>query len=103
MLFKGNKEDCELFVQWMNSLQPGVIKFKYEFSTKMVEFLDLQIILENKKIQTNLFIKPSNQQLYLDFYSNHPNPCKKGVVFGQTLRILERCSVPEDADKHLEN
>ena len=38
MLFKGNKEDCELFVQWLNSLQPGVIKFKYEFSTKWLNF-----------------------------------------------------------------
>ena len=66
------------FVQWLNSLLPGVIKFKHEFSTEMVEFLDLQIMVENKKLETNLFIKPSNQQLYLDFFSNHPKPCKEG-------------------------
>ena len=92
MLFQGNKQDCEKFVEWLNSLLPGVIKFKFEFSTKMVEFLDLQILIENKKLETNLFIKPSNQQLFLDLLSNHPKPCKEGVVFGQALRILERCS-----------
>ena len=103
MLFKGCKQECENFVQWLNSLQPGVIKFKFEFSTEMVEFLDLQIMIENSKLETNLFIKPSNQQLYLDFYSNHPKPCKEGIIYGQALRILERCSKPEDAVQHLDN
>ena len=69
----------------------------------MVEFLDLQIMIENSKLETNLFIKPSNQQLYLDFYSNHPKPCKEGIIYGQALRILERCSKPEDAVQHLDN
>jgi hypothetical protein len=87
MLFQGSKQDCEKFVEWLNSLLPGVIKFKFEFSTKMVEFLDLQILIENKKLETNLFIKPSNQQLSLDFLSNHPKPCKEGVVFGLALQI----------------
>ena len=59
MLFKGSKHECESLVNWLNSLYPGVIKFKYEYSMDMVEFLDLQIILENGKIETNLYIKPS--------------------------------------------
>ena len=103
MLLEGNKQECETFVCWLNSLFPGVIKFKYEFSTKMFEFLDLQIMIEEKKLETNMFIKPSNQQLYLDFLSHHPNSCKEGVVFGQALQIFERCSKPEDTEKHIEN
>ena len=50
-----------------------------------------------------MYIKPSNLHLYLDFFSNHPKPCKEGLVFGQALRILERCSKPEWRDQHLEN
>ena len=103
MLFQGSKQECETLVSWLNSLYPGVIKFKYEYSTEIVEFLDLQIMLENGKIETNLFIKPSNLQLYLDYFSNHPEPCKQGLVYGQAIRILERCSKPEDSDLHLEN
>ena len=103
MLLRGSKQDCEELVNWLNSLHPGVIKFKYEFSTKLVEFLDLQILIENGRIETNLFIKPSNLQLYLDYFSNHPEPCKEGLIYGQAIRILERCSKTEDRDSHLEN
>ena len=50
MLFKGSKEECDNLVTWLNSLYPGVIKFKYEYSTEMVEFLDLQIMVEKGKL-----------------------------------------------------
>ena len=50
-----------------------------------------------------MFIKPSNLQLYLDYFSNHPEPCKEGLVYGQALRILERCSKTTDSEQHLEN
>jgi hypothetical protein len=66
MLFRGSKEECDELVDWLNSLCPGVVKFKYQYSTEMVEFLDLQIFVENGRLETNLFIKPSNLQLYLD-------------------------------------
>ena len=90
-------------VDWLNSLRPGVVKFKFEYSTEMVQFLDLKIFFENERLETDLYIKPSNLQLYLDFLSNHPEPCKQGVVYGQALRIIERCSKIEDRDHHLEN
>ena len=91
MLFKGTEEECEKLVNWLNSLLPGEIKFKFQYSTEMVEFLDLEIFVENERLETNLSIRPSNLQLYLDFFSNHPEPCKQGVVYGQALRIVERC------------
>ena len=103
MLFKGTKSECENLVNWLNSLQPGVIKFKYQYSTEVIEFLDLKIHLEGGRLKTNLFIKPSNQQLYLDYFSNHPQPCKEGVIYGQAIRILERCSDSNWAQEHLLN
>ena len=84
-------------------MYPGKIKFKHEFSRDRVEFLDLIISVEKGRLETNLFIKPSNQQLYLDFNSNHPDPCKEGVVYGQSLRVIERCSKQQDTEVHLEN
>ena len=60
-------------------------------------------MIKNKKLDTNLSIKPSHQQLYLDFFSNHPKPCKEGVVYGQALRNLERCSKTEYAETHLKD
>ena len=101
MLFQGSEEECEKFVDLLNSICPGVVKFQY--LTEMVEFLDFQIFVENGRLETNLFIKPSNLQLYLDYLSNHPEPCKQGVVYGQALRIVERCSKIGDRYHHLEN
>ena len=103
MLFQGSEEDCEKLADWLNSICPGVVKFKLQYSTEMVEFLDFQIFVENGRLETNLFIKPSNLQLYLDYLSNHPEPCKQGVVYGQALRIVGRCSKIGDRDHHLEN
>ena len=103
MLFRGSEQKCKELVEWLNSLYPGVVRFKYEFSTEKVEFLDLVIQKVNNKLETNLYIKPSNKQLYLDFQSNHPDHCKEGVIYGQALRVIERCSNTLDAENHLEN
>ena len=67
----------------------------------MKKFLDLEIIIENGRLETNLFVKPTNLQLFLDYFSNHPQHCKEGIVFSQALRVIERCSKPEDVDINL--
>ena len=88
-------------MELLNSLIPGVVKFKYEYSVNKIEFLDLEIIIENGKLETNLFVKPTNLQLYLDFFSNHPDHCKESLVYSQALRIIERCSKEDDTEHHL--
>jgi hypothetical protein len=103
MLFRGSRDQCEELVNWLNSLMPGTVKFKFEFSEQKVEFLDLEILIENGKLKTNLFVKPSNKQLYLDFTSNHPQPCKASIPYSQALRIVERCSSPQECAGHLSN
>ena len=99
-LFKGNQNQFSEFVDWLNSIMKGIVKFKSNYSSEKVEFLDLIISIENGKLKTNLFIKPTNLQLY--FRSNHPKHCKIGIIYGQALRIIERCSDPVDANLHLE-
>ena len=101
MLFKGTEQQCKCLVDWLNSLLPGVVKFTYQYSMEKVEFLDLEILKQNGKLVTNLYIKPNNQQIYLDFESNHPQPCKESIAYGQALRIIERCSFESDRDSHL--
>ena len=50
MLFKGSKEDCDIFVEWLNSIMPGVIKLKSNFSADSLEFLDLKIMIKNGRL-----------------------------------------------------
>ena len=85
MLFKGNENECKQFVEFLNTLMPGVIKFKYEFSHQKIQFLDLEIFIEDGKLKTNMFVKPTNSQIYLDFKSNHPLHCKEGIPYSQAL------------------
>jgi hypothetical protein len=103
MLFRGCEEECKQLVEWLNSLMPGVIKFKFQFSFQKIEFLDLEIYLEDNRIETNLFVKPTNKQIYLDFNSNHPEHCKSSIPYSQALRVVERCSSLENRNLHLNN
>ena len=103
VLFKGSREDFEEMVSWLNSIMPGVVKFKFNFSEEKIEFLDLVIKIEDGKIQTDLFIKPTNSQVYLDYETNHPHHCKKGIIYSQALRTIERCSDVCDQTLHMEN
>ena len=103
MLFRGTENDCKELVIWLNSLLPGVIKFKYEFSYSKIEFLDLEISISEGFLKTNLYVKPSNKQLFLDYNSNHPSHCKQAIPYSQALRVVERCANPEDRDDHLAN
>ena len=103
MLFRGTKSECGALVDWLNSLLPGVVKFKFDFSHSKIEFLDLEISIEDGYLKTNLYIKPSNKQLYLDYNSNHPLQCKQSIPYSQALRVVERCATTTDRDFHLDN
>ena len=103
MLFRGSKEECEQLVEWLNSLMPGVVKFKYEYSFSRIVFLDLEISIKNGKLETSLHTKPTNKQLYLDFKSNHPEHCRKSIPYSQALRVVERCATPNDREVQLAN
>ena len=61
MLFTGSKEECQQFATWLNSLMPGTITFEFEFSLERIEFLDLEIYIEDGRVKTNLFVKPTNK------------------------------------------
>ena len=101
MLFRGTKQECESLVDWLNSLMPGVIKLKYEFSYTRIVFLDLEIFLEDGILKTSLHVKPTNKQLFLEYGSNHPQHCKDSIPYCQALRVVERCTSTEDRDGQL--
>ena len=41
---------------------------------------------------TDLFVKPSDTNQFLDPSSSHPYHCKKGIPFSQALRLNRICS-----------
>jgi len=65
------------------------LKFTMEISKcDHISFLDVNLIVENRKIIFDLFKKPTNSGRYLNFYSNHSIENKKGVIINLFDRTL---------------
>ena len=71
------------------------INFTYEFSEAMINFLDLNVKFFNGKLQTSLYVKPTDWHRYLHFQSSHPKYTKMSIVYSQTLRVSRVCSQEE--------
>jgi len=69
----------------MNSLH-DTIEFTFSWSDSQVNFLDVNVMLNNGVISTDLLCKPTDKQQYLFHTSCHPNSCKRGIPYGQALR-----------------
>ena len=75
----------------MNSFH-DTIKFTFEWSDTCVSFLDTSVLLNNVILSTDLYTKPTDKYQYLFYTSCHPHAYKKGIPFGQALRIQRICS-----------
>ena len=83
------------FMMELNKFDPN-IKFTYEFSEESINFLDLNVKFSSGKLQTSLYVKPTDCHQYLHFQSSHPKHTKKSIVYSQTLRVSRACSQEED-------
>ena len=83
----------------LNSIDPN-IKFTYKFSHENIEFLDV-LVKKNKDnfLTTDLFYKETDSHQFLHFDSCHPYHTKKGIPYGQALRIKRICSETNDFER----
>ena len=61
-------------------------------------FLDVKILLENEKIETDLYCKPTDKHQYLLHSSSHPYHTKKSIPYSLALRLRRICSKDEFFD-----
>lgn len=92
------EESLKLFMNHMNNYH-DTIKFKFNWSTEEVDFLDVTVKLNDGIIQTDLYTKPTDKHQYLFFTSCHPSASKKGIPYGQALRTRWICSEDELFEK----
>ena len=69
-------------------------------STISVPFLDIKVILENGRLKTDLYCKPTDKFQYLNFASCHPYHQKANLPYGLALRIRRICSSMADFKHH---
>ena len=68
-------------------------------SKEKVNFLDVEVTLDNSVLSTDLFVKPIDTHKFLDPTSCHPYNCKKGIPYSQTLRLNRIYSDNNNLDK----
>ena len=64
--FMGTTDQAKEVVFWLNTLWPG-LDFTYEWSDKAIKFLNVKTLITPGGLETNLYVKPTNPQLYLHF------------------------------------
>ena len=96
------RQEAKEFVDWLNTLDPN-LAFTFEWSDEKINFLDVTLVMEDGKLETDRHIKPTNPQLFLHYSSNHPQSVFKAIVYGQAITVRTICSKEEFVLKHLEN
>ena len=94
----GTLESLLKFVKFLNQ-QVETLKFTLEYSYTDIPFLDIRVIKERDgMLSTDLYKKDTDARNYLLYSSYHPLTCKKGIPFGQFLRVRKICSSLERYD-----
>ena len=117
-LWTGSLGDLYEFFREVNQIHPN-IKFTlnhsspYEcnmkeihdcwcYQTKSVPFLDTLMWIENGKIHTDLYRKPTDRCQYLLPSSCHPAHITENIPYSLAYRIVRICSTVELRDKRLD-
>ena len=94
LLWTHSKEKLNDFITYLNNLHP-TIKFTSSFSYNEVPFLDVKVMLLNGRLETDLYVKPTDKHHYLLKSSCHPSHTKQSIPFSMALRLRRICSTDE--------
>lgn len=76
------------------------IKFTSEYSSSNVVFLDTRVKIQDGKILTELYSKPTATHTYLHNSSDHPPHTIRSNPLSQFIRIRRICTLINDYRKH---
>lgn len=108
--FKRFLDDC--FIIWnkntslaefhdeLNSLHSS-ITFTFESSDEELPFLDVLVKLDNGRISTDIYSKPTDTKSYLEFNSCHPRHTKLNIPYNLASRIVTIVSDPSSREQRL--
>ena len=72
-----------------------------EWSKNELPFLDVLVKLRNNRLITDVYSKPTDMHQHLDYKSCHPEHIKKGIRYGQALRLRRICDSDEVFEERL--
>ena len=85
----------------LNNLHPD-IRFTIEYSNVQQPFLDVLLIRENTKIETDIYYKPTDSKQYLLLNSCHPKHTKTSITFSLAHRIKSIVTNEETLQKRMD-
>ena len=86
LIWQFGEESLKDFITYLNSIHPS-IKFTFKYTHHSIDFLDVQVFKEGRGIRTDLFVKETDTHQYLEFSSCHTFHTKRGIPYGQALRL----------------
>ena len=91
MIWQHGEDELKLFLEKLNNFHPS-IKFTCEYSHEKVNYLDVQVVVREGKLRTDmLYVKQTDSYQYLDPSSCHPCHCTKLIPYSQALKINWIC------------
>ena len=82
----GTAPELEAFTIHANSIHEN-IQVDLRYSPHTIVFLDTTVRMRNGHIYTDLYVKPTDKQLYIRKDSCHPPSSKRSLAYGLGLRI----------------
>ncbi|KAK3089910.1 hypothetical protein FSP39_007586 [Pinctada imbricata] len=98
-IWTGSVDDLLDFGKHANNIHQN-IKIEMKWSEEKIEFLDTLVKIQNGRIITDLYQKPTDKQLYIRHDSCHPSHTKKNLPYGLGLRLKRICTREEDYKRH---
>ena len=92
-------EHLKEFLQEINVFHP-TMKFTTWYR-ESVTFLDVKVICDGNRLDTDVYTKPTDAHQYLHCRSCHPSHCKKSIAFSQALRLRRICAKTTDYERHV--
>ena len=65
------EQELEIFFKHLNNFTTN-LSFTHEGSNNCIPFLDLKVKLLNGKLETDLYMKPTDRHQYLHYLSSYP-------------------------------
>lgn len=97
LIWTHSEDELLNFIDTYNAVHPNV-HFTHTYSQETVNFLDVTVTIEQDKLSTTLYRKPTDRQQYLYYQSDHPRHCKNSIPYSQAHRFKRICSKDADFD-----
>ena len=90
LIWNATKPEFDKVLKKIDVCHPS-IKSEYKMSKIEINFLDTTVFTQDNKLQTKVYVKPTDRQSYFHTKSDHPNSNKKSIAYSQALRFNEIC------------